>query len=171
VVLHYYVSSMAVYGRVLGRINNAIRYVAKLAYMSCAQHVFICRLTSPTSMSDVSASSLLAAGGLLAAAAAAAAANAGVAAPQTGGPGCHGSGPTIGSANSSGDSADSATMSVAAAAAAAAMTRLNWERYQRAAAAMRYSPYNLHPPTSALGPTASLPGLCCTIHIISYYVT
>jgi hypothetical protein len=130
--------------------------------------VFTCRLASPSSMSDVSASSLLAAGGLLAAAAAAAAANAGVPAPQSGGPGCHGSGPTNVSGNSSGDSADSATAAtVAAAAAAAAMTRLNWERYQRAAVAMRYSPYNLHPPTSALGPTASLPGLFCSVRAVA----
>jgi len=108
-------------------------------------------------MSDVSAaSSLLAAGGLFAAAAAAAAVNAGVSAPQSSVP-C--SGPPSVNPNSPGDNADSAAAAtVAAAAAAAAMTRLNWERYQRAAAAIRYSPYNLHPSASALGPTPSLPG-------------
>lgn len=106
-------------------------------------------------MSDVSAaSSLLAAGGLLAAAAAAA--NAGVSVPQVSGSGP----PTVNGSNSGDNSDPAAAATVAAAAAAAAMTRLNWERYQRAAAAIRYSPYNLHPSASALGPTTSLPGLC-----------
>ena len=106
-------------------------------------------------MSDASAaSSLLAAGGLFAAAAAAAAVNAGVSAPQSS---VHGSGPPNVNPNSPGDNAESAAAATVVA-AAAAMTRINWERYQRAAAAIRYSPYNLHPSASALGPTPSLPG-------------